>query len=191
MVTYQLVSPFQSWSYSLQYQGKSAHNHPDPSTTNQHYTGKLQPTKLLTTFFNEDFSIISLIDSGLYPLPFRHSRQPRLFSHASRREQLTHSVSNHPGSTALTLTRGPCVLAKHLIKCNCAAFVTLYGIELPPIVRPAMEEVMMKTPPSELEVKVGKAACMRCVCAFTFTEKQVSQSSTVAADKSLKLEKRV
>jgi len=84
---------------------------------------------------------------------------------------------------------GPWVLAKHLIKCNCAAFVTEYGIELPPTIRPAMLEVIMKTPPSGLALNVGRAACMRWVCAFTLTAKHVSQSSTVADERSEKVEK--
>lgn len=59
------------------------------------------------------------------------------------------------------------------------------------MVRPAMLDVMIKTPPSGLAAKVGRAAIMRCVWAFTFTAKQVSQSSTVAEERSLKFEKRV
>jgi hypothetical protein len=34
-------------------------------------------------------------------------------------------------------------------------------MELPFVMRPAIEDVMMKTPPSGLEVKVGRAAFMR------------------------------
>lgn len=43
----------------------------------------------------------------------------------------THSVSKRPGSMELTLIFGPCVDAKHFIKCIPAALVTEYGILLP------------------------------------------------------------
>lgn len=56
---------------------------------------------------------------------------------------------------------------------------------------PAIEEVMMNTPPSGLALKVGRAAFRRLVCAFTFTAKQVSQSAAVGADRSAKALKRV
>jgi hypothetical protein len=151
----------------------------------------------LTPFLNEAFSNIVRIASGVYLTPYSPislilpSHLPLPPPSKANQDQLTHSVSNQPGNTALTLTFGPWVLAKHLIKCNCAAFVTLYGIELPPVLRPAMLEVIMKTPPSGLLLKVERAAFMRCVCAFTFTAKQVSQSATVGAKRSEKVEKRV
>lgn len=75
----------------------------------------------------------------LYPLfwkliPLRHepgSASAVLFGSEST-GQPTHSVSSRPGSTALTLIFGPCVTARHFMRCKPAAFVTLYGIELPP-----------------------------------------------------------
>ena len=42
-------------------------------------------------------------------------------------------------------------------------------------------DVMMKTPPSGLALKVERAAFIRCVCAFTLIAKHVSQSSAVGA----------
>jgi hypothetical protein len=83
------------------------------------------------------------------------------------------------------------VLARHFMRCSCAALVTLYGMELPAALRPAMLDVIIKTPPSALAVKVGSASLRRKLCAFTLTAQHMSQSETVGADKSLKVEKRV
>ncbi len=93
--------------------------------------------------------------------PFLNDALANICSIASAGYFTPHSVSSHPGSTALTRTFGPCVLAKHRINCNCAAFVTEYGMELPDVVRPAMLDVMMKTPPSVFLLKVSRAAFIR------------------------------
>jgi hypothetical protein len=61
----------------------------------------------------------------------------------------------------------------------------------PPSKVPAIEDVMRKTPPCALVRKAGCAAFSRKVCALTFTAKQVSQSETVGALRSLKEVKRV
>jgi hypothetical protein len=71
------------------------------------------------------------------------------------------------------------------MRCSCAAFVTLYGRLLPPASLPAMLEVKMNAPPSVFALKVGKAARRVKKGALTFTAKQVSQSSTVGALRSL------
>jgi hypothetical protein len=81
--------------------------------------------------------------------------------HTGARSQTHHSVNSSPGNTALTLTTGPCVAAKHLMSCNCAALVTEYGKLLPPALIPAIEDVMMKLPPSGLLLKTGSAVRRR------------------------------
>ncbi len=138
---------------------------PRPQNRNHHTHNKL------TSFFKEARSFSAPILSSPYNRP--------------------HSVNSSPGNTALTLTFGPWVVAKHFIKCSCAALVTEYGI-LEPLGRiPAIDDVMMKAPPSVLALKVGKAAARRWVCARTFTAQQVSQSAAVGAERSLKVLKRV
>lgn len=121
---------------------------------------------------------------------FNHALSSNIFTISSP-YSWPHSVKSRPGRTALTRTLGPCVPAKHFIKCSCAALVTLYGI-LEPFGRvPAIEDVMMNAPPSALALKVARAARMRCVCARTLTAKQVFQSASVGAERSAKVLKRV
>lgn len=125
----------------------------------------------LTTFFNvAKFSIASIF---------------------SREYSNPHSVSSSPGSTALTLIFGPCVVARHFMRCSCAALVTLYGMLLPLALIPAILELIMNTPPSALALNTGAASRNRYVCAFTLTAKHLSQSSVVGACRSAKVEKRV
>jgi len=56
---------------------------------------------------------------------------------------------------------------------------------------PAIDDVMMRDPPSGLALKVGRAVRRRYDCALTFTAKHVSQSAVVGAERSEKVEKRV
>jgi hypothetical protein len=102
-----------------------------------------------------------------------------------------HSVNNNPGSTALHLTFLPCVFATHFTKCNCAAFVTLYAILDPPILRPAIELVTSTTPPSSLELKIGTAAAARAFTPRTLVFQHRSHSASERASRSAKEEKRV
>ena len=52
---------------------------------------------------------------------------------------------------------------------RCAALVTLYGILLPPAIRPAILEVIIKEPPSVLVFKVFSAALNRKIWDLTLT----------------------
>jgi hypothetical protein len=124
----------------------------NPQRTSNHNTKERKGTKgekNPTVFFNHALSSNALTLSSPYNWP--------------------HSVKSNPGSTALTRTLGACVQAKHFIKCSCAAFVTLYGMLEPLGLMPAMEDVMMKAPPSVLASKVARAARMRCIWARTLT----------------------
>jgi hypothetical protein len=118
------------------------------------------------SFFNTDRSLIAAIVSGGNFIPYKTNGTPS-FSHKFRvpalgawrsitryhrrkgREKgtLTHSVNNNPGNTAFTLTFSPCVNANPRIRCSCAAFVTLYAMELPAKLVPATLLVMIMTPP--------------------------------------------
>jgi len=68
------------------------------------------------SFFSVAFSLYILMVSGEYRWP--------------------HSVSSKPGRTALIRNFLPCVWAAHLMKWSCAALVTEYAMELPPIAWP-------------------------------------------------------
>lgn len=166
--TYQLGSSAPSSTYSSQHPRTPEHNHQDRSVQpiSHNFRQKRIKSKQ-TSFFSQALSFNSSTLSFEYLFPCPTLAHP--LASLKGYPKLTHSVANHPGNTALTLTFGPCVLAKHLIKCNCAALVTLYGILLPASVRPAMLEVMMKTPPWGLELNVGAASRIRKAWAFTFT----------------------
>jgi len=140
-----------------------------PDIINSEPNAKMK--KGLTSFFNTAASFNPSIFSCPYSNP--------------------HSVSSKPGRTAFALTFAPCVLATHLTKCNCAAFVTEYAILLPPIVRPAIELVTSTTPPSAFASKVGIALLTSAFTPSTFVRQHRSHSSSLRASKSAKSEKRV
>jgi len=120
-----------------------------------------------------------LIISGEYNRPFNSSQLSLFVPQWALFSFLTHSVNKRPGSTALMRTLLPCVFARQRIKCNCAALVTEYAIELPESDVPAMEDVMMNTPPSGLALNVGIASRTRAIWPLTFTAQHCCLSVSV------------
>jgi hypothetical protein len=76
------------------------------------------------TSFNAALSLSAIIVSAGNFWPYQQKSAPQSISVLGDWIKLTHSVKSKPGNTAFILHFFPCVFAKHLIKCNCAALVT-------------------------------------------------------------------
>src|ERR1041385_6925260 len=86
-------------------------------------------------------------------------------------------VSTSPGATALTRIRGPSVLASSRVRCEIAALLTAYGIELPAGRCPAIEE-MLTTQPDPDSRSAGTAATVVCQVPTTLTPRIRSEEQT-------------
>jgi hypothetical protein len=125
---------------------------------------------------------VMAISSGVVILfNFAMSKYPCLCSSV---KSVVLSVFTRPGQTAFTLIFGPCVSARHLLRCSPAALQTEYAILLPFVKSPPTEDWIKNTPPSGLALKCGRAARSRKTLDLTRRFQVWSQSASVRASMS-------